>query len=182
MIRINLFPAARKKKKTKMAVPQVPVIPMVAVFTVTAIAVGYFWFTLENKVTTLKREKSAKEKTLAELKEKIKEVENFERDNKIYEERTNIIEKLRRAQSGPVHLLDELSSLIPERVWFLSMNESGGTVTIEGNSFSNSDIVTFVNNLKGSKYLSDVGLVESKQTTQEKIPVFHFKLTCKIKV
>jgi type IV pilus assembly protein PilN len=182
MIRINLLPSARKKKKAKMAVPQVPIIPMAAVFAVTAIAAGYFWFTLENKVTSLKREKSTKEKTLSELKEKIKEVENFEKDNKLYEERTNIIEKLRRAQSGPVRLLDEISSWIPERIWLLSMDESGGTVTIEGNAFSNSDIVTFVNNLKGSKYLADVGLLESKQTTQEKIPVFHFKLTCKVKV
>lgn len=183
MIRINLLPAARKKKKPKVvAVPKVPIIPMVIVFVVTAIATGFFWFSLDNKISNLKKEKSTKEKTLTELKEKIKEVENFEKDNKIFEERVNIIDRLRSAQSAPVLLLDEISSNIPERVWLLSMNESGGTINIEGLAFSNSDIVSFVNNLKASKYLTEVGLIESKHIEKEKVPVFQFKLTCKINV
>lgn len=182
MIRVNLLPSAKKKKKPKIAIPQVPFIPMAVVFAITAIAAGYFWYHLDNKISVLKKEKTSKEKTVAELKEKIKEVENYEKDNKIFEERTNVIERLRRAQSGPVYLLDEISSGIPERVWLSSMNEAGGTVTVEGLAFSNSDIVSFVNNLKDSKFLTDVGLIESKQTAKEKIPVFQFKITCKIKV
>jgi type IV pilus assembly protein PilN len=181
MIKINLLPV-KKRRKPKVAVPKIPILPIGIVFAVTAIVAGYFWFSLENKISTLKADKTTKEKTLADLKSKIKEVENFEKDNKSFEEKTNIIEQLRKAQSGPVRLLDEISSGIPERVWLSSLNESGGTVNIEGLAFSNSDIVAFVNNLKGSKYLIDVGLIESRQTTQEKVPVFQFKLTCKVKV
>lgn len=181
MIRINLLPV-KKKRKPKVAVPKVPIIPMVIVFAITSLVAGYLWVSLERKISTLKVDKTSKEKILADLKSKIKEVENFEKDNKRFEEKTSIIEQLRRNQSGPVLLLDEISSWIPERVWLSSLNESGGNVNIEGLAFSNSDIVAFVTNLKGSKYLTDVGLIESKQTVQEKAPVFQFKLTCKVKV
>jgi len=146
------------------------------------IAVGFVWFTVENKISKLKTEKASKEATLSDLKAKIKEVENYENDNKKYKEKTNVIEQLKKNQGGPVHLLDELSSGLPERIWLSSLNESRGSVNIEGLAFSNSDIVTFVNNLKASKFLTDVGLVESKQTTQEKVPVFNFKITCRVKV
>lgn len=181
MIKINLLPVKKKRKPSKVTIPQVPIIPMAVVFAITAIVAGYFWFSLGNKIDTLNADKASKEKTLADLKVKIKEVENFKRDNKIFEERTNIIERLKKAQSGPVLLLDEISLDIPERVWLLSLNESGGTINIEGLAFSNSDIVSFVNNLKGSKYLTDVGLIESKQGEKEKMPVFQFKLTCRVK-
>lgn len=181
MIKINLMPV-KKRRRPKVTVPKVPILPMMIVSALTLIAVGYLWFSIENKISTLKADKVSKEKTLAELKIKIKEVENFEKDNKRYEEKTNIIEQLKKNQSGPVRLLDEISSGIPERVWLSSLNESGGTVNIEGLAFSNSDIVSFVTNLKGSKYLIDVGLIESKQAVQEKVPVYQFKLTFKIKV
>lgn len=181
MIKINLLPV-KKKRKPKVEIPKIPILPMVLVTAVTLIAVGFVWFTVESKISKLKTEKASKEKTLADLKTKIKDVENFEKDNKKLEEKKNIIEQLKKNQSGPLRLLDELSSCLPERVWLSTLNESGGTVSVEGFAFSNSDIVIFVNNLKGSKYLSDVGLIESKQTAQEKVPVYNFKITCKVKV
>jgi len=191
MIKINLLPEKEKKKARvaipkivipKMTIPGVPTLPMSVVSFITLIVLGFLWVSIENKISVRNAEKKTKEKTLSELKAKVKEVEYYERDNKNFEEKTNIIEQLRKAQSGPVRLLDEISTGIPERVWLSSLNESGGTVNIEGLAFSNSDIVLFVNNLKDSKYLTDVFLIESKQTSQEKLSVYQFRMICKVKV
>ena len=191
MIKINLLPEKEKKKARvaipkivipKITIPGVPTLPMSVVSFITLIVLGFLWVSIENKISVRNAEKKTKEKTLSELKAKVKEVEYYERDNKNFEEKTNIIEQLRKAQSGPVRLLDEISTGIPERVWLSSLNESGGTVNIEGLAFSNSDIVLFVNNLKDSKYLTDVFLIESKQTSQEKLSVYQFRMICKVKV
>ncbi len=191
MIKINLLPEKEKKKARvaipkivipKITIPGVPTLPMSVVSFITLIVLGFLWVSIENKISVRNAEKKTKEKTLSELKAKVKEVEYYERDNKNFEEKTNIIEQLRKAQSGPVRLLDEISTGIPERVWLSSLNESGGTVNIEGLAFSNSDIVLFVNNLKDSKYLTDVFLIESRQTSQEKLSVYQFRMICKVKV
>lgn len=191
MIKINLLPEKEKKKARvaipkivipKITIPGVPTLPMSVVSFITLIVLGFLWVSIENKISVRNAEKKTKEKTLSELKAKVKEVEYYERDNKNFEEKTNIIEQLRKAQSGPVRLLDEISTGIPERVWLSSLNESGGTVNIEGLAFSNSDIVLFVNNLKDSRYLTDVFLIESRQTSQEKLSVYQFRMICKVKV
>lgn len=186
MIKINLLPEKKKKKAMviipKITIPSVPTLPMSVVSVITLMVLGFLWFSIENKISVRNAEKKTKEKTLSELKAKVKEVEYYERDNKNFEEKTNIIEQLRKAQSGPVRLLDEISTGIPERVWLSSLNESGGTINIEGLAFSNSDIVLFVNNLKDSKYLTDVFLIESRQTSQEKLSVFQFRMICKVRI
>lgn len=191
MIKINLLPEKKKKKARvaipkiaipKITIPSVPTLPMAVVSVITLVVLGFLWFSIEKKISVRNAEKKTKEKTLSELKAKVKEVEYYERDNKNFEEKTNIIEQLRKAQSGPVRLLDEISTGIPERVWLSSLNESGGTINIEGLAFSNSDIVLFVNNLKDSKYLTDVFLIESRKTSQEKLSVFQFRMICKVRV
>lgn len=181
MIKINLLPVKRKRRP-KVVPPKLPVFPIV-IGLIFALAVsGYRWFSMESNISTLRAEKSSAERKLIDLKVKIREVEDFEKDNKRFEEKTDIIEQLRKNQSGPVCLLDEVSKGIPERLWLSALNESGGTVTLDGLSFSNSDIVTFVGNLKASPYLTDVALIESRQTTQEAIAVYQFKLTFRVKV
>lgn len=191
MIKINLLPEKKKKKARvaipkiaipKITIPSVPTLQMAVVSVITLVVLGFLWFSIEKKISVRNAEKKTKEKTLSELKAKVKEVEYYERNNKNFEEKTNIIEQLRKAQSGPVRLLDEISTGIPERVWLSSLNESGGTINIEGLAFSNSDIVLFVNNLKDSKYLTDVFLIESRQTSQEKLSVFQFRMICKVRV
>jgi len=58
---------------------------------------------------------------LKEIKEKVKEVENYERDKKTYEEKIAIIQNLKKSQRGPVHVIDEISRMLPDRVWLVSL-------------------------------------------------------------
>ncbi|MBI5025578.1 MAG: PilN domain-containing protein [Nitrospirae bacterium] len=179
MIKINLLPVKRKKKPK----------PISALFfsgvfisILAVLVIGYLFFYYTNKVSELKAQKAAKESKIVELKAKIKEVENYEKDNKVYEEKKNIIELLKRKQNAPLRLLDEVSAMLPKGVWLTSLVETGGAVNLEGYAFTNSDLVGYVDNLKGSKYLTDVALLESKQATIENATVYQFKMTLKVKV
>jgi len=179
MIKVNLIPVKRKKKSKP--VPSF-VIAMVIVTVVTGIVMAYFYFFFNSRLATKKAELSANEKKLANLKEKIKAVENFEQLNRTFQQRNNIIEQLGKNKSIPVMLLDEINNLLPNGLWLHSMTVSGGSINIDGFGFSNTDIVLYVDNVKNSKMFTEVYLQESKSTTLGKIELYTFKLTFKLKV
>ncbi|MCL5022298.1 MAG: PilN domain-containing protein [Nitrospirae bacterium] len=177
MIRVNLL-AVKRKKKAK----PLPAFVISATFaTLLALCVlGYLYFYYTSKLDSAKARFDANKKKVAELQAKIKEVENFEKLNKTIDERNKIIEQLRKNQNVPVMILDEISRNLPKGVWLTTMSVAGAGGALEGYAFTNTDVVSYVENLKASKALSDIYLQESKQAEIEKIPLYHFKLTFKV--
>ena len=179
MIKINLLPVKRKRKQK---IISALFFSGVFISILAILVLGYLSFYYINKVSELKAQKAEKESKITELKVKLKEVENYEKDNKAYEEKKNIIELLKRKQTAPLRLLNEVSAMLPKGVWLTSLEETGGAVNLEGYAFTNSDLVGYVNNLKGSQYLTDVALLESRQTTIENVTVYQFKMTFRVTV
>ncbi len=177
MIRVNLL-AVKRKKKAK----PVPAFFVSMVFvTLAAVCVmGYLYFYYSSKLDAAKERFDTNQKKMAELKNRIKEVENFEKLNKTIDERNKIIEQLRKNQNIPVMILDEIDRDIPKGVWLSSLAVSGGSGTLEGSAFTNSDVVAYVDGLKASKLLTEIYLQESRQAEIDKIPVYHFKLSFKV--
>jgi type IV pilus assembly protein PilN len=81
----------------------------------------------------------------------------------------------------PVKILDEVSAIMPNGIWIQALSVAGDTVSLDGYGFTNTDIVAYVDNLKASKIFTEVYLQESKSTEIEKIPLYVFKLTFKVK-
>jgi type IV pilus assembly protein PilN len=179
MIRINLLPVKRRKK----AQPLPPVvIHSILILFVTVLVLVFFTFHLSGKISTKKKIMADKQVRLAELEEQLKEVANFERDNEIFQKKKKIIEQLKRKQVVPLRLLNEVSALIPEGVWLVDLIDAGGTVTISGYTFSNTELVTYVQSLKSSEYLVDVALLESRQQKMGDILIYRFRLTLRVKI
>src|SRR3989338_2661015 len=139
---------------------------------------GAYWWYLSSTVSTLTQQTVTLNQELAALKVKVKEVEDFEKNKKTFEEKIGVIEQLRKNQSGPVHLLEEISRSLPDRVWLIALSEQGGKIDLEGKAVTNAEIVDFINNLKTSRYMSEIQLIESRQTAEGGIPVYAFKLKC----
>jgi len=178
MIRINLLPSKRKKA---FALPPVFIYGIAAMaFVIVAIIAGTFF--LNKQISSKEAEISAKEQKLKKLQAALEEVKNYERDNKDYRDKNSIIEQLKKNQIVPLRLLDEVSEMLPKGVWLTSLTDKGGVVSIEGFAFTNSDLVAYVQNLKGSKYFIEVMLVESRQTEMEDFSIYKFNLTLKITV
>jgi type IV pilus assembly protein PilN len=179
MIRINLSTIKKgvKKSKAKVELQSQLIFAIVVIFLVLGGAV-YGWIWLGSKVNRLENEKVQAQRELASLKEKVKEVENYEKDKKNFEDKIATIEQLKKNQKGPVIMLDEISKNIPERVWITKIAESGGRINMEGNAISNTDLVNFVNNLKKIKGFSNVELLESKGAAEANIPIYTFKMQC----
>jgi len=179
MIRINLLAVKRKKKSQPL--PQF-IIHAVIILAVTVIGLGLFTFNLSSKISDRKSKKAFKEKKLIELAEQLKEVESYEKDNEAFQKKNEVIKQLKRNQDIPLRLLDELSSLLPEGIWLTEINDKAGAVTISGYAFSNTELVSYVQSLKNSKYMTDVALLESRQKKVGDSLLYEFKLTLKVKV
>ena len=180
MIKINLLPTKRKVRKKPKPIPMFIVIGVVLL--ALSLVAGFFTrFYMGSKIASLEEKKKQNEKKLAELNEKIKEVKDFEAINKTFIERKNVIESLRKNQSLPVRILDEISARLTEGVWLTAMSIGGSAINIEGVGFSNPEIVAFVQNLKNSPLLSEVYLHETRQSAIEGIEVYTFRITMQVK-
>jgi type IV pilus assembly protein PilN len=179
MIKVNLLPLKRKKKAKPL--PSFLVITIL-ITVVICILMAYLAFFFNSRLSAKKQLFAANEKKIAELKEKIKTVEDFEQRNKTFKERTEIIEQLSKNKSLPVKVLDEFSSLLPSGVWLQTMAISGETINLEGYAYTNNDIVSYVDNIKSSPMFTDVYLQESKSVEVDRVALYGFKLTCRLKV
>lgn len=190
MIRINLLTERKQKKQNKGELPiagetkkALPFLALLALVTgVTLIVVVLVIAFLKMKVSDLKTEYTSNQVKIAEYKKKIDEVKKYEVLNKAIQQKSNIIETLKKNQSVPVRLLDDISKLMPDGIWLSAVTFNNPQVTIEGVGYTNVDVVAFVDNLKKSLTYSDVYLEETKQGTVDKTEVYNFKLNFKVKI
>ncbi len=183
MIKINLLPVKRAAKKAKVPVDTAmfQLVVGLGVVLVFVGACGYRWQMLVDEVALKTQIKESKTKELDALKKKVQEVEDYEKNKRLLEDKNRIIEQLRKNQGGPVRLLDYLSqSLDPLKIWLTTVD--GDTqVAISGKALTNDDIVQFIRNLQQSGYFTDVMLEESRQAPEEGLIIYQFRLKMSVK-
>jgi type IV pilus assembly protein PilN len=191
MIRINLLAERKQTKQKKVELPPLigeqkkglGFLTLLAIVTGTTILImALVVFFLQSKVSDLKSEYGANQGKIAEFKKKIDEVKKYEALNKAIQQKSSLIENLKKNQSVPVRLLDDISNLLPDGIWLSAVGYNNPQVTIEGIGFTNMDVVAFVENLKKSPAYSDVYLEETKQAKVDKTDVYNFKLNFKVKI
>jgi type IV pilus assembly protein PilN len=175
MIKINLLPTKKKPPKKVIDLQQ-QVILAVLVLVLVLITLGYYWKTQNDRITTLEHETAAAKKQIADQDNMLKEVKNVEEERRKVSEKIEIIEKLKKNQAGPVLLLDVVSNALPKGVDISLLSESNNNVNIDGEAFTNEDVVRFIDNLKASPLLKSVALLETIQSTQDKVDIYKYKL------
>lgn len=175
MVRINLIPSGRARRKKPLEIQNQLVIGAIALAGV-ILVLGVTWILLDTKLASLDLEKKEKSQELELVKAKVQEVENYERDKKTVLDRIGVIHQLRANQAIPVQLLDGISQGIPIRVWLTALSENTGRVDLQGRAMTNGEIVDFVNHLKENPMFKDVQLVESRQEKEQGVLVYSFKL------
>lgn len=182
MIKINLLPVARATKKVALNEVQLQLGAGLAAVLVLVALCGYRWQMLSEQVVHQTQVKESKQKELADLKKKVAEVENYEKNKKVLENKNRVIEQLRKNQGGPVRLLDQVSqSLDPLKIWLTSVDDGGSQIVLDGRALATDDVVEFVKSLQRSNYFSSVLLEESRQGTEDGLSIYQFRLKIAIK-
>ncbi|HEW81478.1 MAG TPA: hypothetical protein ENH18_03810, partial [Nitrospirae bacterium] len=156
MIRINLLPTAKKKKKPLiLPAPFMYGIASLLLLIIAAVSITFF---INKHISNLKADIVVQEKKLDQLKVVLKKIENYEKDNEEFKRKADIIEQLKRNQIVPLVLLDEVSEVLPKGVWLTKLTDKARFINIEGYAYSNNDLVGYVQNLKSLKFFQDVML------------------------
>ncbi|MBI1875637.1 MAG: PilN domain-containing protein [Acidobacteria bacterium] len=184
MIRINLLTveAARPKRRKRISIDLAQKVPIACSFILvgTGLVLGWWYWSLQKESARLADEVTAAEQETVRLRTLIGQVQQFERQKAQLTQRVNLIEQLRHGQSGPVHLLDEVSRSLPEMLWLTAMTQQANEVIVEGRSAVPTSVSDFVANLESSPYFKKpveiVGSqVEAAQPGQPELIKFTIK-------
>ena len=177
MIKINLILARKEKKKVGMR-KEFIILILSAVLLLVGLGLIQ-WMLGKEKEDTLVQISNTK-KDIAYYKSLTTEVEKKKEEQKMLQNRLNIIDSLRREKASPAKVLDELSIDKPEKIHLESVKKEGSKLGIEGIALDDETIANFMTNLRKSKLFKNVDLIVSEQVEQSKIKLKKFILSCEI--
>ncbi|HEY6766149.1 MAG TPA: PilN domain-containing protein [Candidatus Sulfotelmatobacter sp.] len=192
MIKINLLETAKgKNKRGGGAGPSMPTMEMgdmgspklkvLVILVAVALLNGMYWVRLDHQSKTIVLQMSAaqqKNRELADVKARFLERQT-QADN--YKRRVDVIDSLRKGQSGPVNLLAMLGETVngTEAVWLSKMDDTGPNVNLEGTALSTDAVANLIANLQKTGFFKNVEIKETYQDEQIKdMQAFQFTLTC----
>jgi type IV pilus assembly protein PilN len=162
MIRINLLERP-KAPRAAFDIARHTTALCALVLLVFAAGIGWRVWHLSQEDARLTRETAEAQREANRLKSVLQQVEQFEQRKGQLQQRVTLIEELRRGQSGPVHLLDEISRSLPDRLWLTEMKQEGSDVRLLGHTTSLTALSDLVGNLESSGYfVRPVEIVDSQ--------------------
>jgi type IV pilus assembly protein PilN len=165
LIRINLLTVDREraKRKAKFQVGQKVTVACSLILVAAALIVGWWFWSLQRTSADLDQQIADAERETQRLQSVIQQVAQFEARRAQLQQRVTLIEELRKGQTGPVHLLDQISRALPEGMWLTSLRQAGNEITLEGQCTSLNSLSDFVSALESSNLFErPVEIIDSR--------------------
>jgi type IV pilus assembly protein PilN len=169
MIRINLLGVERKAAKagpTGVKIGQWLTIACTAILLAGALFIGWRYWTVQQESAKLDKDIADAQTETSRLHAIILQVQQFEQQKAQLQQRVVLIEQLRKTQTGPVHILDQISRALPPMLWLTELKQGlDDSVVIDGKCTTLTGVSDFVANLEGSGYFrKGVDVVTSLET------------------
>jgi Tfp pilus assembly protein PilN len=195
MIQINLLGVPKPKKGKRggggggaVAMPSGEGINPVVLIVIGLLIGGGLWYGMYWRVSSesarIATEMKKAQAEAAELASAKAAYEEKEKQLNTYQQRVKVIDDLRKAQSGPVDLLQEVSNTVgaTDAVWLNKMVEDPNKVDLDGNALSAHAVANLIASLRDSGYFQAVELKETIQDEKVKdLQQFNFTITCEKK-
>ena len=185
MIRINLLgqirpKAARRPVDTGAALPTVFVGAGVVLG---VLVLGFFYYTWQQQLNKENAEIKRLTAQKTELEQIKQQVEAFEKQKVVLQQRVSTIEQLQRDRTGGQELLDMVANTVSrtENLWLTEMVRKGNVLSMEGTSASVNAVANFITALKRSGYFQKVEIKETKQDEKNTaVQSFGFQISAEI--
>ena len=132
MIKINLIQAAKPARKRSFR-PRIQGsgdtfqnLMVIGIVLLGSLLIGWRWVSLAREGSELRGRIQTAEKEKKRLEEIIQKADLFKARKELLNRKISLITALKKSQSGPVHLLDQISSNLPDCLWLESMVETIG--------------------------------------------------------
>jgi type IV pilus assembly protein PilN len=167
MIRVNLTGAERAaQKQRRVSTPGTPGAVQAYLFLAlfgggAALLCAALWWYESAKIRDLDSRIVVAEKRQKELQAIKVQVDALEAKRATFQKKVDLIERLKAEQTGPVHMLDEISKALPDFVWLTAMDQVGANVKFTGESTGLTSIADFIAALERSGWFPNVDLASS---------------------
>jgi Tfp pilus assembly protein PilN len=185
MIRINLLGQARPKA-AKTTVPleaTIQVIFLLVAIGLASVVLGITYFQQKReldatnaKIASLRAEKA----TLQTIKA---DVDRFESQKAVLQQRINVIETLQKNRTGGQELLQMVANTVVrvDSLWLTNLERKGENLDIKGQAGSINAVANFITQLKHSGYFNNVEIKTAEETDLVKsAQTFGFQMTASI--
>jgi Tfp pilus assembly protein PilN len=182
MIRINLLGRTRPKaQRTSVPIEATLQYVLLAIALVVSLGALYGHYLLLDRANTeiaAHIQKQTGEK--ARLEQLKQQVDNFEKQRAVLQQRIGVIEGLQRNRTGGQELLEAIANTVSrtDTLWLISVDRKGDALTINGAAGSINAVANYITQLRRSGYFQTVEIKESHQDDSNKtVQIFLFSLT-----
>jgi Tfp pilus assembly protein PilN len=182
MIRINLL-GRNRPKATRTTVPLEATLQFVLLAIALVVSLGALWghySLLERENTKVLAHIQTQTGEKARLEQLKQQVDNFEKQRAVLQQRIGVIEGLQRNRTGGQELLEAIANTVSrtDTLWLTSVERKGDALTINGSAGSINAIANYITQLKRSGYFQTVEIKESHQDEANKtVQIYVFSLT-----
>lgn len=173
MIRINLLSVDRERRRKGIALTfgtsaQHLTIVCSVILVIAGGVCGWRYRQIWKESKDIDTQIAAAQQETSRLHSIIEQVRQFEQRKAQLQQRVVLIEQLRKSQTGPVHMLDQISRALPQMMWLTALKQTGTDVVIDGRCTTLTALSDFVANLQATGYFNRSVEIISTQT--ESIP------------
>jgi type IV pilus assembly protein PilN len=171
MIRINLLGQERPKASRGPSIPlesSLRLILFVASLLVAAVVLYAMYHQKQTELAGIESHISSLQGELARLQQVKAEVQQYEQQKTVLQERIDVIETLQSNRSGAQQLLQMVAQTVgrSDSLWLTSLTRTGNSLDFTGEAASIDAIANFVTQLKRSGYFDNI---EMKQANENDI-------------
>ena len=171
MIRINLLTTERKVAKAPGLMTEARRVTLgaSAVLLVTVLGLGWWFWSLHQQSQLLDIDIASAELDTRQLRAVLSKVQKFEARKAQLQQRVTLIEQLRKGQTAPVRVLDQISRSVPDRLWLANMKQADTEFTLDGYATTMTALSDFVASIEDTKWFRrPVEIIDSQLTTDAK--------------
>ena len=180
MIKINLVsegkrPVVSRKTKERLGIAGLTLSEglFLLALVLGALGIAGFWWYLRGEIRERDQAIAVAQKEVDELAQVLQEVEDYKVKKAKLEHKINVINDLKRAQWGPVRIMDQVSNALPELLWIDKMTLKSNNIELTGKAFNTNQIAAFIENLGKVPEFQEPRL----RDTSKQGPVYTFTIT-----
>src|ERR1700684_3382521 len=185
MIRINLLGQARPKA-TKQAVPleaTMQIIFLLVALGLAAVVLSVTYFQQKKELDATNARIAALRSEKQSLQLVKQDVDRFETQKAVLEQRISVIETLQKNRTGGQELLQMVANTVVrvDALWLTSLERTGDSLKISGEAGSINAVANFITQLRRSGYFDKVEIQEAKEDDVVKtVQTYNFTMTATV--
>lgn len=167
MIRINLLGQARPKA-ARQAVPLESTLQVVlglAAVAVACVVLSVVYFSQKRQLDDTNRRIQQLQAEKASLQQIKQDVDRFESQKSVLQQRIDVIETLQKNRTGGQELLRMVANTVVrvDSLWLTGMTKTADSVSVEGEAGSINAVANFITELRRSGYFDNIEIKDAKE-------------------